>query len=46
MPSIEATGRNPIVPVVVMDTKADALEIVATPGGDVPAEAALFTVTR
>ena len=46
VPSIEATGRNPIVPVVVMDTKADALEIVATPGGDVPAEAALFTVTR
>ena len=46
MPAVEATGRNPIVPVVVMDTKADALEIIASLENDVTALDALFSVTR
>ena len=46
VPAVEATGRNPIVPVVVMDTKADALEIIASIGGRVAPQDDLFTVTR
>ncbi len=46
VPAVEATGRNPIVPVVVMDTKADALEITASVGAGVQPNDALFTVTR
>ena len=46
VPAVEATGRNPIVPVVVMDTKADALEIIASLENDVTALDTLFSVTR
>lgn len=46
VPAVEATGRNPIVPVVVMDTKADALEIIASLENDVTALDSLFSVTR
>ncbi|MFT3875217.1 MAG: glucose PTS transporter subunit IIA [Propioniciclava sp.] len=46
VPAVEATGRNPIIPVVVMDTKPDALEVTAFLGGLVSPQDSLFTVTR
>lgn len=45
VPAIEATGRNPIVPVVVMDAKADAVSVVEAATQDVAALDALLTVT-
>lgn len=46
VPAVIATGRNPIIPVVVLDTKASALADLAAPGTEVSLEAVLFTVTR
>ena len=42
-----ASGRNPIIPVIVMDRKADdiALADVITAGGQLSAEQEMFTVT-
>ena len=46
VPAIEATGRNPIVPVVVMDSKADEVSVVAAASVQVAALDALLTVER
>lgn len=46
VPAVEAAGRNPIIPVVVLDAKGSALDDLAAPGTDVSTEAILFTVTR
>ena len=46
VPAIEATGRNPIVPVVVMDSKADEVSVVAAASAQVAALDALLTVER
>jgi phosphotransferase system IIA component len=43
VPAVEATGRNPIIPVVVMDKKA-AIDVVARAGEPVEAFDELFTV--
>jgi PTS system N-acetylglucosamine-specific IIC component len=43
VPAVEATGRNPVIPVVVMDKKA-AIDLVATAGEQVAAFDELFTV--
>src|SRR5664279_2533398 len=46
VPAIVATGRNPIVPVVVMDKKPEdiTLDDMITAGGQLAAEHKLFTV--
>jgi PTS system N-acetylglucosamine-specific IIC component len=44
VPAVEAAGRNPIVPVVVMDTKADRLDLLAEADATVAALDALFSV--
>jgi PTS system N-acetylglucosamine-specific IIC component len=44
VPAVEAAGRNPIVPVVVMDTKADRLDLLAAAEARVAALDALFSV--
>ena len=46
VPAIEATGRNPIVPVVVVDTKADQVSVADAAAAHVAALDALFTVNR
>lgn len=46
VPAVTATGRNPIVPVVVMGAKADAVEALATAGEEVAANDSLFTVSH
>lgn len=46
VPTVEATDRNPIIPVVVMDTKPDAVEVTTYLGGLVSPQDTLFTVTR
>lgn len=43
---IEATGRNPVVPVVVLDTGADAIAVAAAAEAQVRALDTLFTVTH
>lgn len=47
VPAVVASGRNPIIPVIVMDRKADdiALADVITAGGQLSAEQEMFTVT-
>ncbi len=47
VPAVVASGRNPIIPVIVMDKKADdiALADVITAGGQLSAEQEMFTVT-
>ena len=48
VPSVEATGRNPIVPVVVMDEREPANVVASdavTTGADIVSGARLFTVT-
>jgi PTS system glucose-specific IIA component len=47
VPSVLAAGRNPIVPVVVMDKKPEdiTLDDVAAAGGQLAAEQRLLTVT-
>ena len=47
VPAVVASGRNPIIPVIVMDRKADdiALAGVITAGGQLSAEQEMFTVT-
>ena len=47
VPAIVATGRNPIVPVVVMEKKPEdiTLDDVVAVGGQLATEQALFTVT-
>ncbi len=46
VPAVVATGRNPVIPVIVMDKKADdiTLDDVVTAGGRLAAEQELFTV--
>ena len=44
VPAVVAKGRNPIIPVVVMGVKPDAIEVVASPGAEVKAQDALYTV--
>ncbi len=44
VPSVEAAGRNPVVPVVVMDTKADRLDLLAAAAARVAALDALYSV--
>lgn len=45
MPAVEASGRNPIVPVVVMERKADSIAFTdAVIGEQVAALDALFIV--
>jgi PTS system glucose-specific IIA component len=46
VPAVVATGRNPIIPVIVMDKKADdiALADVITAGGRLSAEQEMFAV--
>ena len=46
VPAVEAAGRNPIVPVIVMDTPSEALDIVAALDNPVSPQDHLFTVTR
>ncbi|WP_420847540.1 PTS sugar transporter subunit IIA [Nakamurella flava] len=48
VPAIIAAGKNPIVPVVVMDTPADAVrpDSAVTSGAELAARDALFTVER
>ena len=46
VPGVEATGRNPIVPVVVMDSQADEVSTVAAASAQVAALDALLTVDR
>ncbi len=46
MAAIEESGRNPIVPVVVMDSKADQVTVVAEATAQVAALDALLTVER
>jgi PTS system N-acetylglucosamine-specific IIC component len=46
VPAVESTGRNPIVPVVVMDTKTASLEIIVEAGSQVSPQDDLFAVTR
>ncbi len=46
VPAIEATGRNPIVPVVVMDAKADQVSVLAAASTQVAALDNLLTVDR
>ena len=46
VPWIESTGRNPIVPVVVMDSKADEVSVVAAASAQVAALDALLSVER
>ena len=48
VPAIVAAGKNPIVPVVVMDTPADAVQpgAAVTSGADLAVRDALFTVGR
>ncbi len=48
VPAIVAAGKNPIVPVVVMDTPADAVQAgtAVTSGADLAARDDLFTVDR
>ena len=46
MASIEESGRNPIVPVVVMDSRADQVTVVAEATAQVAALDALLTVER
>jgi PTS system N-acetylglucosamine-specific IIC component len=43
VPAVEAAGRNPIIPVVIMDKKA-AIDVVANTGAQVAAFDELFTV--
>ncbi|MDF1488562.1 PTS transporter subunit IIABC [Tessaracoccus caeni] len=45
VPSVVTTGRNPIIPVVVMGAKSDAVIAEATAGEDVNAQDRLFTVS-
>ena len=47
MPAIVAAGRNPIVPVIVMEKKPEdiTLDDVVAAGGQLAAEQELFTVT-
>ncbi len=45
VPAIEATGRNPIVPVVVMDAKAGEVSLVETAATQVASLDALLDVT-
>ena len=44
VPAVVAKERNPIIPVVVMGVKPDAIEIVASPGADVRTQDALYRV--
>ena len=46
MPAVVAAGRNPIIPVVVMDKKPEdiTLDDVIAAGGQLAAEQELFTV--
>jgi len=48
VPAIVAAGRNPIVPVVVMDKKPEdiTLDDVITVGGQLAAEQELFAVNN
>lgn len=46
VPAIDRAGRNPIVPVVVMDAQADEVSVVAAATGRVAALDALLTVNR
>ena len=48
VPAIVAAGRNPIVPVIVMEKKPEdiTLDDVVTAGGLLAAEQELFTVTN
>ncbi len=44
VPAVEAAGRNPIVPVVVMETKADRIDLLAEADAHVAALDALLSV--
>lgn len=46
VPSVVATGRNPIVPVVVMDTSAEQIDLASEVDARVDKLDALFTVTN
>ncbi|MFV0459130.1 MAG: glucose PTS transporter subunit IIA [Actinomycetales bacterium] len=46
VPSVEAAGRNPIIPVVVMDSKAGNIDVTAELGARVNALDNLFRATR